>query len=107
MGERQGWGETGMGRQRWGKIRMGETGMKGETRMRETGMGRDRDEEGQGWGETGMGRETGMGGVRDGVNFHALEQEMAIHSSVLAWRIPGMGEPGRLPSMGSHRVGHD
>ena len=38
--------------------------------------------------------------------FHALEKEMATHSSVLAWRIPGMGEPGRLPSMGSHRVGH-
>ena len=36
-----------------------------------------------------------------------LEKEMAIHSSVLAWRIPGMGEPGGLPSMGSHRVGHD
>ena len=40
-------------------------------------------------------------------HFHALEQEMATHSSVLAWRIPGMGEPGGLPSMGSHRVGHD
>ena len=40
-------------------------------------------------------------------HFHALEKEMAIHSSVLAWRIPGTGEPGRLPSMGSHRVGHD
>ena len=40
--------------------------------------------------------------------FHfALEKEMATHSSVLAWRIPGTGEPGRLPSMGSHRVGHD
>ena len=39
--------------------------------------------------------------------FHALEKEMAIHSSVLAWRIPGMGEPGGLPSTGSHRVGHD
>ena len=39
--------------------------------------------------------------------FHALEKEMATHSSVLAWRIPGMGEPGRLPSMGSHRVGQD
>ena len=38
---------------------------------------------------------------------HALEKEMAIHSSVLAWRIPGMGEPGGLPSLGSHRVGHD
>ena len=35
------------------------------------------------------------------VNFHALEKEMATHSSVLAWRIPGTGEPGRLPSMGS------
>ena len=39
--------------------------------------------------------------------FHALEKEMATHSSVLAWRIPGTGEPGRLPSMGSNRVGHD
>ena len=39
--------------------------------------------------------------------FHALEKKMATHSSVLAWRIPGMGEPGGLPSMGSHRVGHD
>ena len=39
--------------------------------------------------------------------FHALEKEMATHSSVLAWRIPGMGEPGGLPSMGSHRVGND
>jgi len=40
-------------------------------------------------------------------HFHALEKEIAAHSSVLAWRIPGMGEPGGLPSMGSHRVGHD
>ena len=40
-------------------------------------------------------------------HFHALEKEMAIHSSVLSWRIPGMGEPGGLPSIGSHRVGHD
>ena len=40
-------------------------------------------------------------------HFHAFEKEMATHSSVLAWRIPGMGEPGGLPSMGSHRVGHD
>ena len=40
-------------------------------------------------------------------HFHALEKEMATHSSVLAWRIPGMKEPGGLPSMGSHRVGHD
>ena len=38
---------------------------------------------------------------------HALEEEMATHSSVLAWRIPGTGEPGGLVSMGSHRVGHD
>ena len=40
-------------------------------------------------------------------HFHALEKEMATHSSVLAWRIPGTGEPGGLQSMGSHRVGHD
>ena len=40
-------------------------------------------------------------------HFHGLEKEMATHSSVLAWRIPGTGEPGGLPSMGSHRVGHD
>ena len=40
-------------------------------------------------------------------HFHALEKEMATHSSVLAWRLPGMGEPGGLPSVGSHRVGHD
>ena len=40
-------------------------------------------------------------------HFHPLEKDMATHSSVLAWRIPGMGEPGGLPSMGSHRVGHD
>ena len=39
--------------------------------------------------------------------FHALEKEMATHSSVLAWRIPGTGEPGGLPSMVLHRVGHD
>ena len=40
-------------------------------------------------------------------HFHALEKEMATHSSVLALRIPGMGKPGGLPPMGSHRVGHD
>ena len=40
-------------------------------------------------------------------HFHALEKEMATHSSVLAFRIPGTGEPGGLSSMGSHRVGHD
>ena len=40
-------------------------------------------------------------------HFHALEKEMATHSSVLAWRIPETAEPGGLPSLGSHRVGHD
>ena len=40
-------------------------------------------------------------------HFHALEKAMATHSSVLAWRIPGTGEPGGLPSMGSHRVRHE
>ena len=40
-------------------------------------------------------------------HFHELEKEMATHSSVLAWRIPGMGEPGGLLSMGPHRVGYD
>ena len=40
-------------------------------------------------------------------HFHALEKEMATHSSTRAWRIPGTGEPGGLPSMGSHRVGHN
>ena len=40
-------------------------------------------------------------------HFHALEKEVATHSSVLAWRIPGTVEPGGQPSMGSHRVGHD
>ena len=40
-------------------------------------------------------------------HIHTLEKEMAAHSSVLAWRIPGTGQPGGLPSVGSHRVGHD
>ena len=40
-------------------------------------------------------------------HFHVLEKEMATHSSVLAWRIPGTGEPDGLPSMGTHRIGHD
>ena len=40
-------------------------------------------------------------------HFHTMEKEMATHSSVLAWRVPGAGEPGGLQSMGSHRVGHD
>ena len=46
-------------------------------------------------------------GVAKNWTWHALEKEMATHSSVLAWRIPGMAEPGGLPSMGSHRVGHN
>ena len=41
------------------------------------------------------------------LHFHALEKEMTTHSSVLAWRIPGMGEPGGLPPLGSHRAGCD
>ena len=41
------------------------------------------------------------------LHFHALEKEMATHSSVLAWRIPGTGEPGELLSIGLHRIGHD
>ena len=40
-------------------------------------------------------------------SLHALEKEMATHPSVLAWKIPGTAEPGGLPSLGSHRVGHD
>ena len=40
-------------------------------------------------------------------HFHSLEKAMATHSSILAWRIPEMGEPGGLSSLGSHRVGHD
>ena len=50
---------------------------------------------------------TGLSDFTFTFHFHALEKEMATDSSVLAWRIPGMGEPGRRPSMGSHRVGHD
>ena len=62
------------------------------------------------------GRLQSMGSLRIGTrlskftftfHFHALEKEIATHSSVLAWRMPGMGEPGRLLSMESHRVGHD
>ena len=51
--------------------------------------------------------QTGLSDFTFTFHFHALEMEMATHSSVLAWRIPGMGEPGGLLSMGSHRVGHD
>ena len=50
---------------------------------------------------------TGLSDFTFTFHFHALEKEMATHSSDLAWRISGMGEPGGLPSMGSHRVGHD
>ena len=50
---------------------------------------------------------TGLSDFTFNFHFDALEKEMAVHSSVLAWRIPGMGEPGGLPSMGLHRVGHD
>ena len=50
---------------------------------------------------------TRLSGFTFTFHFHALEREMATHSSVLAWRIPWMEKPGRLQSMGSHRVGHD
>ena len=50
---------------------------------------------------------TRLSGFTFTFHFHALEKEMATQSCVLAWRMPGTGEPGGLPSMGSHRVGHD
>ena len=50
---------------------------------------------------------TGLSDFTLPFHFHALEKEMATHSGVLAWRIPGTREPGGLTSMGSHRVGHD
>ena len=50
---------------------------------------------------------TGLSDFPFTFHFHALEKEMATHSSVLAWRTPGTGEPGGLPSLGLHRVGHD
>ena len=50
---------------------------------------------------------TRLSGFTFTFHFHALEKELATHSSVLAWRIPGTGEPGGLQSMRSHRVGHD
>ena len=52
-------------------------------------------------------RRTQLSDITFTFHFPALEKEMATHSSVLAWRIPGMGEPGGLPSVGSHRVEHD
>ena len=51
--------------------------------------------------------QTRLSGFTFTFHFHALEKEMATHSSVLAWRIPGVAEPSGLPSLGSHRVGHD
>ena len=51
--------------------------------------------------------QTGLSNFIFTFHFHALETEMATPSSVFAWRIPGTGEPGGLPSVGSHRVGHD
>ena len=54
-----------------------------------------------------MKSQTGLSDFTFTFHFHALEKEMATHSSVLAWRNPGMGGPDGLPSMGSHRVRHD
>ena len=51
--------------------------------------------------------QTRLSNVTFTFHFHALEKEMATHSSVIAWRIPGTGEPDGLPSIGSHRVRHD
>ena len=51
--------------------------------------------------------QTRLGNFTFTLHFHALEKEMTTHSSVLAWRIPGMEEPSGLPSMGLYRVGHD
>ena len=65
--------------------------------------------DGGAWKATVHGVAEGQTGLSDFTftfHFHALEKEMASHSSVLAWRIPGTGEPGGLPSMGSHRIGH-
>ena len=69
------------------------------------------------WTEEGGAWKAAVHGVTEGqtllsdstftFHFHALEKAMAPHSSSLAWRIPGMGEADGLPSMGSHRVGHD
>ena len=66
--------------------------------------------EGGAWKATGHGVPEGRTQLSDFTftfHFHALEKEMATHSSVLAWRIPWTEKPGRLQSMGSHRVGHD
>ena len=66
--------------------------------------------DGRAWWTAVHGVAEGQAWLRDFTStfhFHALEKEMATHSSVLAWRIPRTGEPGGLPSLGSHRVGHD
>ena len=66
--------------------------------------------DGRAWKASVHGVAEGQTGLRDFTftfHFHALEKEMATHSSVLAWRIPGTGEPGRLPSLGLHKVGHN
>ena len=66
--------------------------------------------DGGAWGAAVHGAAKSRARLRDFTftfHFHALENEMATHSSVLAWRIPGMGEPGGLPSMGLLRVGHN
>ena len=66
--------------------------------------------DGGGWGDAIHGvaqSQTRLSDFTFTFHFHALEKEMATHSSVLAWRIPGMGEPDGLPSMGSYRVRHD
>ena len=66
--------------------------------------------DGGAWKAAGHGVAEGQARLSDfAFTFHfpALEKEMATHSSVLAWRIPGTGRPGELPSMGLHRVGHD
>ena len=66
--------------------------------------------DGRAWKATVHGVAEGQTRLNDftfNFQFHALEKEMATHSSVLAWRIPGTGEPGGLPSMGSHRVGQN
>ena len=57
------------------------------------------------WGCSPWGREESD--TTERLHFHTLEKEMATHSSVLTWRIPGTGEPGELPSMGLHRVRHN
>ena len=60
------------------------------------------------WAAVGVAKsQTRLSDLTFTFHFPALEKEMATHSSVLAWRIPGTGKPDELPSMGSHRVGHD